>query len=165
MRRVIYYLVFMVGIFLIGCTEQKPFKEQFNEMMNDKNSTYNYNLFHHELNVLEEGDAFAFFKGEGKVWTSYFEKIDKNLIRRSGHGLNCSTPVNWTVSEGRIVSGLVCDSSISKIIVNGEQANFIEIDDGRRYWYQVIPTYQEVKDINVKNVYRDGTEKNVGNYN
>ncbi|MYL49842.1 hypothetical protein GLV98_10105 [Halobacillus litoralis] len=161
MRKVKVYLVIMVSIFLIGCTEERPFEEQFKEIMNDKNNTYN--LFHHELNVLEEGDAFAFFKGEGKVWTSYFEKIDKKLIRRSGHGLNCSTPVNWTVNQGRIVSGLVCDSSISKVIVNGDQANFIEVDDGRRYWYRVIPTYQEVRDIKVKTVNRDGTEKFVGN--
>ncbi|MGP4040753.1 hypothetical protein ACTWP4_12790 [Gracilibacillus sp. D59] len=97
MRRLKFYLVFTIFIFLIGCTDQKSFEEQFKEIMNDKNSTYK--LFHYELNVLEKGDAFAFFKGEGKVWTSYFEKIDCKLIHRSGHGLKLKLNLSLNSTE------------------------------------------------------------------
>ncbi|MFD2922289.1 hypothetical protein [Halobacillus naozhouensis] len=152
----------LVLVLLTGCTREESFEQHFNETMKEQGSPHS--LIHQELDVVNRDDAVAIYRQEDKIWISYFEKIENKWSHQEGHGLNCGTPVNWTSTNGHIFSGLICNNDISKVYVNNNTAKFITIENEKKFWYIVTSKQQDIEEVEVKFVKKDGSEDIVENY-
>ncbi|WP_079529529.1 hypothetical protein [Halobacillus hunanensis] len=163
MKRAAFCTTFFALVLLAGCTREPSFEKHFNETMDNQGSSYN--LIHHKLDVVDKDDAIAIYKKEDKIWLSYFKRMDNKWINQEGHGLKCGAQINWTSINGYIFSGLICDNGISEVYIDNNTAKFININDGKRYWYIVTPKQRDIEEVEVRFVKKDGTEEIVDNYN
>ncbi|MBM7868661.1 hypothetical protein JOC70_000130 [Clostridium pascui] len=160
-----FIFIFLVCIaFLIGCSKEETFGNFFNtsiQKMHEGEKNFSYSLIHTEMNVIHENDAIAVFvenrSQEDVIFIGYFEKENNKWNWRRTRGAKWNSPINWTLINDtpHIYSGAINDKSISKVLVGKEQAEIIEVEGDKRFWYAV----NDAKDIQVKFIKNDGTEE------
>lgn len=156
------YGTLLIGLLLAGCTEEAYTKEDIKQaasMGTDPVSVHTY-----MLDVVQEGDAFALIERDDAIWSYYFETINSGLVGDEGYSTVCNSEVNWDVLGGSIVTGMVCDSDIEKVTINGSSAEFILEEGVRRYWYAVVPEDVEAEQADVVYHNQDGTEETIPSY-
>ena len=156
------YGALLIGLLLAGCTEEAYTKEDIKQavsMGTDPVSVHAY-----ELDVVEEGDAFALIERDDAIWSYYLETINSGLVGDGGFSTVCNAEVNWNVLGEGIVTGMVCDADIENVTVGGEAAEFILEEGVRRYWYAVVPEGAEAEQADVVYHDQDGTEETIPSY-
>ncbi|WP_416150093.1 hypothetical protein ACM26V_03595 [Salipaludibacillus sp. HK11] len=160
--KVFCYLVVVVTL-LVGCFHDQTFEQFFHEEMESHGDRDErpYSLVYHEINVVHENDAVAIFEetnqnGE-QIFIAYFEKDNGSWEWRQTRGAEWGLPVNWSHMEEspHIYSGATLDETIKEIYAGDEQADIIELQDEKRFWFAI----SSQEEVDVKFVMNDGTEK------
>ncbi|MGD6969012.1 hypothetical protein ACQCVP_21565 [Rossellomorea vietnamensis] len=161
-------LIILTGITLLAaCTNDYTFEDFFHKKMEentqeyDEEVQYSYSLIHQEENVVHSNDALAVFtennlQGE-QIFIAYFEREGGHWNWKQTRGAEWDTPVKWSAmhEEPYIYSGAISDNSIKEVYAGQMQAKIIQIEEDKRFWYVI----SREKDVEVKMVMADGTEK------
>jgi hypothetical protein len=165
-----FWIVLAFCFFLIGCAEDEaPGEDSFEAFFHEEMEKHEdreerpYSLAYHEKEVVHEDDAIAVFEEQNpngeQIFIAYFEKAHDRWEWKQSAGAEWESPVNWSYMENppHIYSGTVSDETVEEISVGGEKADFISMQDNKRFWYAV--SGQE--NAEVKFVKDDGTEEEV----
>lgn len=156
------WVVLLLCLSLMGCIGQPYTEEDIRDEVREDGTLYQ--LYDAEWNVLERGDAFALYQVGDDIWSSYFTTFDGDLMLDSGHAFPCSNNANWSMHERQIVTGLVCETEVTNVEVNGKNADIIYDDGNSRHWYEVLAQPMDIDEVEVIYTYSNGREETISSF-